>query len=255
MKSRTKVGVGVIGVIVLLVFSMTFVLKKYEGVKAPPPATEVAEVKPLPVPAPKPPRVQPKEKKVERLIPLPDRLSAIDRALESMGFGNIAFNAPRSMNLHTTAPIQLVLGLAKPIDELKQMIEAEGEKEGARIRVSDRMEARLSGSNFAITAITPEIQSISRSDVTEWKWEVKPNSEGHQHLHLTVSALLSVDGTSIPPRTVRTFDKVIEVEVTLYQRVGSFFEDNWKWLWAAVLAPLVGWLLKKGARETKSNVA
>ena len=116
------------------------------------------------------------------------------------------------MNLHDTAVIQVLLGLEKSIDDLKLMIAPAGEKEGASIQVSDRKEARLSGPNFAINAITPEIQAVSRSDITEWKWEVKPGSDGHHYLHLTLSALLSVDGASTP-RAIRTFGKVIEVEV------------------------------------------
>jgi hypothetical protein len=86
----------------------------------------------------------------------PDPFMLIDQIMENMEWGNIAFNAPRSMNLEDTALIQLVLSLAKPIEELKKMIKAEGEREGARIRISNRMEARLSGPNFQITAITPE---------------------------------------------------------------------------------------------------
>jgi len=181
------------------------------------------------------------------------RFGAVDRILEKLEFGNIAFNAPRSMNFHDTALIHLMLGLATPTDELKRMIEAEGEKEGARIRVSGRMEARLSGPNFAITAITPEIQAVSQSDVTAWKWEVKPSSAGRQYLHLTVSALLNVDGASTP-RVIRTFDKVIEVEVAWHRQVGSFFEKNWQWLWAALLVPIVGWLWKK-KKGTKPAVS
>lgn len=173
-----------------------------------------------------------------------DPIAAIDRMLENMDFGNIAFNAPNSMNLYDTSVIQLKLSLATPIDELKLMIEAEGAKEGARIRVSDRMEARLSGSNFAITAITPETQAVSGFDVTEWKWEIKPASEGRHRLHLTLSALLIVEGTSTP-RAIRTFDKVIEVEVKWHQRAGSFFKKNWQWLWAALLIPIAGWLWKR----------
>jgi hypothetical protein len=146
-----------------------------------------------------------------------------------------------------------VLGLATPTDELKQMIEAAGEKEGARIRVSDRMEARLTGPNFAITAITPEIQAVSRTDITEWKWEVKPIIDGHQRLHLTLSALLSVDGASTP-RAIRTFDEIIEVEVAWHQRVGSFFAQNWQWLWAAVLIPVAGWLWKR-KKASKPDVS
>ena len=113
-----------------------------------------------------------------RPVPSPppaDRFDAIDRTLEHLEFGNVAFNTPKTMIFDDTAVIQLMLALQgiEP-DELKRMIEAEGEKEGARIRVSDRMEARLSGNNFAITAITPEQQAVSRRTVTEWKWEVRP---------------------------------------------------------------------------------
>ena len=63
--------------------------------------------------------------------PSEDRFGAIDRILEKLEFGNIAFNAPKTMNLRDTAVIQVVLGLEIPIDELKRMIEAVGEKEGA----------------------------------------------------------------------------------------------------------------------------
>jgi hypothetical protein len=185
-----------------------------------------------------------------------DGRGAIDRILEKLEFGNIAFNAPTKMNLQNTAIIQLLLG-SKPADELKRMIEAEGEKEAARIRVSDRMEARLSGPNFAITAITPEIQAVSRSDVTEWKWEVKPNSIGRQYLHLAISVHLIVDGVDTPRVVEPEFDKLIEVEVTGRQRVDSFFNNNWQWLWTAILIPIAAWLWKRWRTKKgpKSNAS
>jgi hypothetical protein len=74
----------------------------------------------------------------------------IDRILESMGWGNIAFNAPSSMNLRDLAQIQLLLSLEQSVEELRDMVTAAGEKEGARIRVSNWMEARLSGLSFQI---------------------------------------------------------------------------------------------------------
>ncbi len=134
------------------------------------------------------------------------------------------------------------------------MIEAVGEKVGARIRVSDRMEARLSGPDFVITAVTPEVQAVTRTDVTEWKWEVKPLTKGRQHLHLTVSVLINVDGASTL-RTIRTFDKQIEVEVTWYQNVSSFLEGNWQWFWATILVPVAGllWRKQKGSNPRASG--
>jgi hypothetical protein len=173
----------------------------------------------------------------------PDR-HTIDRILEKLELGNIAFNTPKTVNLRDTALIELKLNLNTPIEKLKQMIQAAGEKDGARIQVSDRMEARLTGSNFSITAVTPEVQAVSRRDTTEWKWEVKPSSAGKQYLHLTLSAFLSVDGMATP-RAIRTFDKIIEVQVTWSQQVSTFFEDNWQWLWATLLVPIGGYFWKK----------
>jgi hypothetical protein len=178
----------------------------------------------------------------------------IDQILEKLEIGNVAFNVPKTMNFHDTAVIQLMLSLKTQTDELKRMIEAAGEKVGERIRVSDRMEARLTGTNFDITAITREEQAVSRSEITEWKWEVKPRSDGHQSLHLTLSVLLNVDGASTP-RRIQTFDKVIEVDVAWHQRVASFFEKNWQWLWATVLVPIVIRLWKrwKGSKPDGSQ--
>jgi len=116
-----------------------------------------------------------------------------------------------------------------------------GQKEGATINVSDQMEARLTGFGFAIQAVTPEIQAVSDKSTTEWKWDIKPAEPGLQRLHLTVSALLSIEGSRVP-RAIRTFDRTIDVQVTSQERLSFFFTENWQWLWTAILIPIVGWL-------------
>lgn len=173
----------------------------------------------------------------------------VDRILEKMPFGNIAFNTPTAMNLRDTVSIQLMLSLDASVEELKKMIGGQGGKEGGYIQIADRMEARLSGSNFTITAVTPEIQAVSRQMTTEWKWDIKPVNAGRQYLHLTLSALINVDG-SATPRAIRTFDKTIEVEVSWRQKASMFFENNWQWIWAIFLAPLAGWLWKSRKRPS-----
>lgn len=175
---------------------------------------------------------------------LDDPFSVIDQVLKKLPLGNIAFNVPHEINIDETHIIQLVLGLEATIDELKQMIKAEDNKESANVRVSTTMEARLSGSNFAVTAITPEVQRISRSDATKWTWEIKPLKKGPQYLHLTLSALIDIDGKTTQ-RAIQTFDKKIEVEITGFQEMNIFLENNWQWLWAVILAPALGWLWKK----------
>lgn len=170
-----------------------------------------------------------------------DTFNAIDETLSKLPLGNIAFNVPRAMNIDTTTMIQLALGLKTSVDKLKEMIAATGEKVGANIRIADRMEARLSGQGFSITAITPETQAISGTDITKWEWEVTPKREGVQRLHLTLSVLLNVDGASTG-RAVRTFDRDIDIQVTLKQRVSAFLVNNWQWLWAVILVPIAGML-------------
>jgi hypothetical protein len=184
------------------------------------------------------------------MAPPPDPLPPgdVDNLLNEMEFGSIAFNAPRNINVDNSPQIQLILSLADTVEELKNSIAEEGERIGATIKVSDRMEARLSGYMFQITAITREIQAVSKLQKTEWKWEIHPKKEGKHKLHLTLTALLEIDGRSTP-RTIRTFDKIIEVNVTTPQKIRLFFKNNWQWLWAAILVPVVGWLWKRRKKQ------
>lgn len=215
--------------------------------EAPPPPAPAA---PAPAPAPAKPSILP--------LPAPGPTapqgpaSAVDRILETMNWGNIAFNAPQSIQLKDTAQIQLLLSLEQSVEDLRNAITAAGENEGARIRISNRMEARLTGPSFQITAITPEQQAITSKGVTEWKWEIKPTTAGRHRLHLTLSALFSVDGASAQ-RAIRTFDKTIEVQVTLAQQASEFLSNNWQWIWAAVLVPVVAWLWKRAKARKSGN--
>ena len=172
-----------------------------------------------------------------------DPYAAIDKIIARMPIGNIAFNAPETMSIEDTATIQLKLGLNTEISDLKRLIESEGAKEGFTIKVAERMEARLTGQNFAITAITPEVQAISRNEITSWSWEVKPKTKGKQNLHLTLTALVDVNGNSTP-RTFRTLNKSVNVKVTQAQHLESFVGQNWQWLWATLLVPIAGWVWK-----------
>ena len=169
--------------------------------------------------------------------------NSVDKLLKNMDKGSISFNAPLKININDSPQIQLILSLSETIDELMKLIVEEGEKVGAIVSASSRMEARLSGYMFKITAITPEIQAVSKSKRTEWKWEIHPKKKGKHRLHLTLSVLLKIDGQNTP-LTIKTFTKKIDVYVTATQEVGLFFKNNWQWLWVAIFVPIVGILLK-----------
>jgi len=106
------------------------------------------------------------------------------------------------------------------------------------------MQARLTGLNFEIIAVTPEEQAVSGLEDTKWKWEIKAKSSGLQKLHLTLSALVIVEGNNTY-KTIRTFDKEIKVQVSIGHRITKFIIDNVKWMWTPIIFPIFVWVWRK----------
>ncbi|MGH9452314.1 MAG: hypothetical protein ACRD11_17535 [Terriglobia bacterium] len=182
--------------------------------------------------------------------------AAIDRALQSLPKGNIAFNAPGAMLLEKSYGIYLLLAPQESIQELQQalrkQIESQQNLEGVSIQIAPEMEARLTGQNFAIAAVTPETQAVSGQGETEWRWDVTPLKAGTGELHLTLSAILQVNGGSVP-RSIQTFDRQIPVQVTWNQRILGFISNHWDWLWTVVIIPMGAWIWnKKRKRQPKA---
>ena len=109
------------------------------------------------------------------------------------------------------------------------------------------MEAQLTGSGFAIEAQEPDLQAVTSQKSTRWTWKVTPTGHGPQTLHLTLSAHIDVAGRDAP-LVVRTFDRDIQVNITIPQRVSGFLQKNWQWLWAAIVVPIAGYLWKRGGK-------
>jgi hypothetical protein len=149
--------------------------------------------------------------------------------------------------LGDSTEIQLLLSPEQTIDQLQARITALGEREGARIRATNRMEARLTGSGFEIEAITSEVQAVGREGVTEWRWEIEATKTGTRRLHLTLSSIIDVDGSPVP-RTIRVFDRTLKIHVTWFDRLSGFIGGNWQWLWTVILVPLVGWAARNRMR-------
>jgi hypothetical protein len=112
------------------------------------------------------------------------------------------------------------------------------------------MEANLSGQGFAIEALQPDLQAVGSTQPTKWRWNVIPKNPGTHSLHLTLSAHIPLEGQDTP-YVIRTFDRNIQVEVTISQRISAFIGANWQWLWAAIVVPVAGYLwrrVKKGEK-------
>jgi len=230
---------------------------------SPPPTTSAPPSPPAPAsrrpspPSPEynppvffPPSRSPKSSPRPRPTPAPPSspgstsVELIDAILEQLNWGNIAFNAPSTMRYRQPRLVELLLSPSLSISQLQAQLEEKVGAESARVRISNRMEAQLTGSGFAIEATTPGLQAITSGQASRWKWEVVPTEHGRQRLHLVLSAHIDV-ATRDTPFVVRTFDRMIEVEITVAQRLSGFVQKNWQWLWAAVLVPIVGYLWRR----------
>ena len=175
----------------------------------------------------------------------PDVREVVDNWIRALPWANIAFNAPNPMRFQRRVEIQLLLSSEESMDELIKRLGAPGSREAAEVKVSSRMKANLVGRGFDVVAIRPEEQAVGTSGTTEWRWEVTPTSDQPQGLlHLTLTALVAVDGSPVPI-AVRTFDRWVAIEVTWTQRLSAFVGDYWQWLWAAVLVPLGAGIWRK----------
>ena len=165
----------------------------------------------------------------------------LDAIFSKLDPGQIAFGAPSHMGYGETKQASLVLSKTKSIVELEQTLKETGIERGHTIKVADIMEAHLSGSDFEILLVTPEVQAISGRETTEWKWDIKPKDFGRLPLHLSVNAKITLDGQE-RTRTIRTFDETVYVQVAWPRSVLIFARNNWKWLWTFVVIPIVAWI-------------
>jgi hypothetical protein len=173
--------------------------------------------------------------------------SEIDQILKSLDLGTIAFNTPKSMSLIDAKKVELLLSTSLSDEALRNAVaqhNVEGKIEVEEIKISDQMEANLTGDGFQITEVLPARRPISKAGPTEWTWDVRALKEGTLRLHLTLNALVTVKGNQqLYP--IRTFDKDYVVSVGMTEKVVSFAKDNWKWLWTTLGVPLGAWLLKR----------
>ncbi|AJY38313.1 hypothetical protein BW21_5716 [Burkholderia humptydooensis] len=95
-----------------------------------------------------------------------------------------------------------------------------GNFQHARIKISDRMIARLSADpdDFSIDPAGVQEQAVGMAAPVVWSWRITLNHWGRHRLRLVLEALVTVDGGAVPAR-LTTLDKPMLVTVTPLGRV------------------------------------
>jgi hypothetical protein len=191
-------------------------------------------------------------KRGAKSVPVLSALNKFDVLFNSLDPGQIAFGAPSRMGYGETKQANLLLSKIKSIPELEQTLQETGIVRGHTIKVADIMEAHLTGNDFDILPVTPEVQPISGRETTEWKWDIKPKDFGSLPLHLSVNAKIMLDGQE-RTRPIRTFDETVYVQVAWSRSIPIFIRNNWQWLWTTLIVPIAGWVWHRRRKAGKKK--
>jgi hypothetical protein len=226
-------GAALAGVLIVLGLYLSSAMLRHSAPSPPTAAEPETQV------APPPPTAAEPETQVAP--PPPTSVELVDQIFRELDWGNVAFNAPPTMRYAQPQSVELLLSPSLSVADLQAKLHEKLGAESARVRVSNSMEAQLTGTGFTIQALRPGLQAVTSQQITRWKWEVTPTEHGRQTLHLTLSARINVAGRDTP-LVVRTFHREIQVDITVPQRVSGFIQNNWQWLWAALVVPIAGYL-------------
>lgn len=167
-------------------------------------------------------------------------LAGVDEILSHLKWGQLVFNPPSEMRFKESKTIEADLLPSTYGTDLQEALRRLG-GESQKIQYGGEMQAVLESDTLKITDLTPDKQPASKIKPTIWKWSVRSVEPDEQYITLTVNVLLRVNGSD-RWRVIQVLSKKIAVNEPLGQRISGFVSDNWKWLWTAVVIPILGYL-------------
>lgn len=157
---------------------------------------------------------------------------------------SLAFVMKDNANIDEDIKAQLLIDPREKLKELEKKLTVEGAKFSHTVRVAKIVKANIIAPNFDIIKITEEEQVLSDTEPTQWLWKLSPKTSGKHEVNLTVTAILMVDGRETKHH-LKTFEKVVTVEITNSQRIIKWLIENWKWVISSLIVPLILFLLKE----------
>lgn len=166
-----------------------------------------------------------------------ERMRQRDEYINGLKKGAYTFNPPSPIKV--AQPVTVALWVdpateaAQLAEEMKKAFpESAGRVESGATTWSPRMRATLTGVDFAITPVEGEdfdgTKELSLAARTEWAWTIVPTSPGKKKLHLLLSVVLPTELGK--PRELPQINRDIEVEVTMWWVIDTFWEKYWKWI-------------------------
>jgi len=236
----------------------------------PSPSTSAAEV--IYRPTPNPDAVHPASK--EKVVASDSTLgsldtSFIDNVLKRLVVGNVTYNWPEKVPTNGWTTIELIIGVHKTPEELGKIlndiqssrVSVRGVTVSDQAKLSNKMQASLSGPDFDIKPSDPVIKPLAGTEATIWEWTVKPKTSGDLLLTMKLEAIIT-DGQKETPWAVQTWERNIKVETSIWETFKEFLNETifkpgnfWQWIVvpiaAAIWMMIKKWWQKMKGRTTK----
>lgn len=165
---------------------------------------------------------------------------------ERLGDASIVFAMPTEANINDQINAELLIDPIKEVNQLADQLSDDLKSkiiEKKKIKISKVLIAKLTAIDFTVTNITPEEQVVTENSPTQWLWELQPKTAGKHSVELTVTAVFKINGED-SVHTLRTFAKVIQVDITTKQIISAWLNQYWQWILSSLILPLALFFLK-----------
>ncbi len=171
--------------------------------------------------------------------------------------GEILYNPPARMTLNKTERVEVRIGWGSV--SIEELI-GTGEIKKEKIPVSTYMTVKLccgepgKGHPFDIVPLnTDPKQIIDKTGYTQWAFDLTPRNKGKQKLNLSVSAHYTYPNGEVRTKDTPVITRVITVKVDASSETKSWFIQNWKWIGAFIIIPILLAYIVSGLNRRKKR--
>lgn len=176
-------------------------------------------------------------------------LQFADEIVSQLERGKLTLSIPTTMKYGESANVELVLTSILPSNKSDTELAKDLSPDSLLVKVSNRMIAEIAGTGLEIQELTSGEQVVTSLNSTTWKWSVTPTHHGTARVNVGLFAYVDINGFNSPYAT-QSLERDIDISINPLRLITAFVQNNWKWLWTSVLAPVAAYYWRKSRKES-----
>lgn len=178
------------------------------------------------------------------------RQQKLDQLKKQLRDGTIAYRAPEPMRVNDFQRVTVRVRDESSESTTAPELPGTGPMTSDPVKVGPDVKAELTGRDFEIGPVGDDDgrRVLVTGGYVDWAWDVRPLRSGRLQLSVTLSVLL--EDASAPPLEVRTYDRVVNVDVDPWFSFKRFLKEWGALTGIGVPAVVIGiWTLYKHWRQ------